>query len=157
MSKTEKFVEESKSQLDRMSSWLNDRLEKAPDLEDVKEVVNDKSRQTVEAARDRIDELGKWLGDLAADMNVIEPPAKGKSKKAAGATAIGTLAVGGWYFFNPTNGEARRLRVRNYFAGVRDRIMGQLNDADILVDDSGDLIVVDERNVAGIEGVTLNS
>jgi hypothetical protein len=157
MTRTEKFVEESMNQLDRVSRWLNDRIDSAPSLEDVKDVVNDKSRQTIEATRDRVEELGKWLGDLAEELNVIEPPPESRSKKAAGAAAVGVAAVGGWYFFNPTNGEERRMRMRNYFAGVRDRIMGRLEDEEVFVESNGDLTVVDERKVASIDGASLNS
>lgn len=156
MSKTEKFIKEGKKSVDRFSRWLSDRIAGAPDLEDVKDFASQKSRQTVESARDRVEEFGSWLGDLAVEMNVVEPPKKTKSKRVAGSVAVAAVAAGGWYLFNPSTGKERRVRIRNYFAGLRDRVLGRMKDAEVFVDDGGDLKVVSEDTVAGIPGVSVN-
>ncbi len=156
-SNTTSFVKNMKHQADRASGWFGDRLDQAPDMEDVREAVSDTSRKTVEAARDRIDDFGKWLADLAEDMGVVEPPKSSKANKAAGVAAIGAAAAGGWYFFNSTTGKQHRSRVRDYLVGLRDRIMGRLKDSEVFADQSGDLVTVDPQEITGIEGLSVNS
>jgi hypothetical protein len=157
MSNTEKLLNDGRRQLGRFSRWLSDRLEGAPELDEVRDFASQKSRQAVEATRDRVEEVGKWLGDLAVEMNVIEPPKKRKTEAAAAGVAVVAVAAVGWYLFSPKAGKARRRRIRNYFSGFGDRIASRIDDADVIVDGDGDLKVVsDAGKVSGLEGVKLN-
>ncbi len=153
MTMTEEFVKVGKKSVRGFSRWLSRQIEDAPDFDDVKDFAAQKSRQTVEIARDRVEELGSWLGDLAVEMNLVEPPKKSKSKQVAGGVAVAAVAAGGWYLFNPSTGKERRLRIRNYFSGLRDRITGRIDDINFIADEPDDVAVVGERKVAGLEGV----
>ncbi|HEY5891236.1 MAG TPA: hypothetical protein VIW94_11120 [Acidimicrobiia bacterium] len=150
---TEEFVKVGKKSVHGFARWLSRRLEEAPDLEEVKDFAAQKSRQTVEMARDRVEELGSWLGDLAVEMNLVEPPKKSKSKQVAGGAAVAAVAAGSWYLFNPGTGKQHRIRIRNYFSSLRDRITGRIDDINFIADEPDDIAVVGERKVAGLEGV----
>lgn len=156
MTKTERAIEGGKQQVDRFARWMSDRIDGAPNFDDVRDMASEKSRQTVEQARDRVEDFGRWLGDLAVEMNVIEPPKKKNSQKVAAGIAVTAVAAGGWYFFNPKTGKVRRLRLRNYVAGLRDRIVGRVGGAEVFVDENGDLNVVPDRPLDGLEGVSVN-
>lgn len=154
-SKTDKFIDEAKSLADQAVKWLNDRVEEAPDMGDIKDAVGDKTKDTVESLRDRMEDMASWLGEVADNMTsaVIDPPPESRGKKAAAAVAAGAVVVGGLYYLNPTHGKTRRARVKAYFADLKDRLMGRIDsDTNVFADGSGDLRTVDSDNVAGIAG-----
>jgi hypothetical protein len=153
--KTEKFLDEAKSIADQAVKWLGDRVDDAPDLDEIKDVVGDKTKETVESLRDRMEDMASWLGDVAENMksSVIEPPKEPKGKKTAAAVAAGAAVVGGLYYFNPTYGKSRRAKVKAYFAQLKDRVLGRSErDTDFHSDGSGNLHTVDSGKVAGISG-----
>jgi hypothetical protein len=154
-SKTEKIVSEAKSFADQAAQWLSDKLDDAPDMDEIKEVVGDRAKDTLESARDRMEDLAGWFGEMAENLAaaVGEPPKEPKGKKVAGAVAAGAAVAGGLYFFNPTYGKSRRARIKSYFVTLRDRILGRLDeDSNVYVDGAGDLRTIDPDKVSGLEG-----
>jgi hypothetical protein len=153
--KTEKFVDEAKSIADQAVKWLSDRVEDAPDMDEIKDVVGDKTKETVETLKDRMEDMASWLGDVADNMksSVVPEPENSKGKKTATVVGVGAAVAGGLYFFNPTYGKRRRARLKEYFVQLKDRFLGgNSGDTDFHSDGSGNLHTVDSDKIAGISG-----